>query len=327
MAIALGIIGMGYAGWQHLRVAMALPQVQVRAVAEERAERLANLPAGIEPHADWRTLLADAQIQAVTLCLPHYLHAEVALAALAAGKHVLVEKPLALDLKEAEILTAAAEATDRVTMVEMTHRFYPPVRQARDLVRSGRLGEIFAVEERIVQPLREDELPAWMFRRSQAGGGVAMTNGVHLLDRIGWVCGQALCLHRGIARQTQGLGDVEDTVAMLLSLADGTPVNLLAAWPRTPGQTDDELTLYGTGGTLRVWAWRGWAFEPAKGRREEHSCYPATADHFARVRVGMAGALAEFAAAIAEGRPASPGFREILEVQRLIHQFYRQTRE
>ena len=152
-----------------------------------------------------------------------------------------------------------------------------------------------------------------------------MTNGVHMLDRIGWVCGQQVRFHGGVARFEGRLGDVEDTASMQLSLADGTPVLLLASWFRGAGATDDELTVYGTAGTLRVWAWRGWAFDPADGVRQEHVCYPAGADHFARARVGMAGALSEFAAAIAAGRPASPGFAEIVAVQRLIDAFYREA--
>jgi predicted dehydrogenase len=219
----------------------------------------------------------------------------------------------------------AAEASAAVTMVEMTHRFYPPVVQARALARSGRLGQIVAVSERIVQPVREGELPPWMYDLAQAGGGVATTNGVHMLDRIAWVSGQPLRLHHGLLGHTQRLGDVEDTAALLLSLADGTPVSLLASWPRGDGKTDDELTLYGTEGILRIWAWRGWAFEPASGPAEVHTCYPAEADHAARARVGMTGALTEFVAAIAEERPANPAFREILEVQRLLDRLYRSS--
>ena len=321
--IGMGIIGMGYTGWQHLRVADEVAGVEVRAVVEARADRLAGLPPGIATHASWQEAVADPRLDALSVCLPHHLHAEVVLAALAAGKHVLVEKPLALDLPQAEQMTAAAEASSAVTMVEMTHRFYPPVVQARALARSGRLGQVVAVAERIVQPIREGELPAWMLDRAQAGGGVATTNGVHMLDRIAWVCGQPLRLHHGILGHTQHLGDVEDTASLLLSLADQTPVSLLASWPRGNGATDDELTLYGTGGILRIWAWRGWAFEPGAGPPEVHVCYPEEADHAARARVGMTGALTEFVSAIAEGRRAGPAFREILEVQRLLDRLYR----
>ena len=187
--VTLGIIGMGYTGQQHLQASAAVPQLQVSAVAETRVEQTTSLGGELRIYTDWRGLLADREIQAVSLCLPHVLHAEVALAALAAGKHLLIEKPLALDLQEAEDIVAAAEKTDCVVMVEMTHRFYPPVQAGRALMQAGRLGPVFAVEERIVQPLQEGDLPDWMFARDRAGGGVALTNGIHMLDRIAWVCG------------------------------------------------------------------------------------------------------------------------------------------
>ncbi len=323
--IGLGLVGMGYTGWQHLRVVQTLPALEVRAVVETDPARLQGLPPGIAAKPTWQDLLDDPRIEAVSICLPHDLHLEVVTGALAAGRHVLVEKPLALDLPAAERLTAAAAAAPTVTMVEMTHRFYPPVVKARQWVNAGHLGQLVAVSERIVQPVADGELPDWMMQRHRSGGGVTMTNGVHMLDRMAWVSGQPLRLHAAVLGRGQHWGDIEDTASLLLTLADGTPASLLAAWPRGRGATDDELTLYGTAGILRVWAWRGWAFEPTGGTPQVHDEYPADADHAARARVGMAGALAEFAAAIAEGRPARPGFAEILAVQRLIDQVYRQS--
>ncbi len=327
--VRLGIIGMGYTGWQHLRAAANLAEARVVAVADTDERRLAGLPPDVAATAAWQELLADDAVDAVSVCLPHAAHAEVALAALAAGKHLLLEKPLAADLEGARRIAAAAAASDRTVMVEMTHRFYPPMVAARELLAAGRAGRVYAVEDRIVQWLHPERLPGWMLRRSQAGGGVAMTNGVHMLDRIAWLCGQRLTLLSAAAGWTHRLGDVEDTAAMLLRLDDGTPVSLLASWPLGPAprpageDIDDELTVYGTNGTVRVWSWRGWAFEPAAGGRQEHAGYPADMDWLARVRVGMAAALREFCAAIAARRPASPGVAAIVAAQELLDQFYR----
>ncbi|MEW6749373.1 MAG: Gfo/Idh/MocA family oxidoreductase [Candidatus Latescibacterota bacterium] len=329
MAIRLGIIGMGYTGQQHLWVTQKLQGMQAVVATDADPARLRDLPAGVRPVPDWRRVVEDPEVDAVTLCLPHAAHAEVGLAALECGKHLLIEKPLAVDLTQAEALAAAARASGRVVMVEMTHRFYPPVRAGKALVESGRLGRVYAVEDCIVQRVEPGGLPAWMFDRAQAGGGVAMTNGVHMLDRMAWISGQPLRFLSGRAGWTHGLGDVEDTAAMLLELADGTPAAFLAAWPLVRRQTDpardtaDELTVYGTGGTLRIWSWRGWSFDAVDGQREEHDGYPEGTPRPERPRLGMAGALREFAAAIQQGRPAAPGADEILKVQRLLDQFYR----
>ena len=320
-ALTLGIVGFGYAGKQLARSAEAVPDVRVTAVAETDPATEA-VDGEVELFRDWRQLLRRPDVQAVAVCLPHFLHAEVASAVLDAGKHLLIEKPLAHRLREAEQIVHAAERSGLVTIVEMTHRFYPPVQQARELLRSGRMGRIYAVEDRIVERVPPGGLPSWIFQREVAGGGVALTAGIHMLDRIAWVCGQELSYHRGIESRAEGQGDIEDTALMVLSLADGTPVSFLAAWPKAAGPVDDELTVYGTEGTLRVWAWRGWCFEPSSGDAEDHACYSEDTDHFDRVRVGMAGALTEFAAAIREGRAASPSPAEVLKSQEIVEAFY-----
>ncbi|MBT4502429.1 MAG: Gfo/Idh/MocA family oxidoreductase, partial [Gemmatimonadetes bacterium] len=255
----------------------------------------------------------------------HDDHELVATEALRAGKHVLVEKPLAIDLRGAESIAEVAADSDRIVMVEMTHRFYPPMVRAREWVEAGRLGAIYAVEDRIVQPLVEGALPAWMMQMARAGGGVAFTNGVHMLDRIRWLCGQPLRLLDGSATARHGFGDIEDTAAMQLELADGTPVQFLAAWPRGTGSMDDELTVYGSKGTLRVWSWRGLRLEPFGGEPEQVDGYPEGMEGAARVREGMRGAMARFADTV-EGR-CSPtaGVEELLDIQRLLDAFYRRT--
>ena len=323
--VVLGIIGLGYTGRQQLLASASVPQIRVTAVAETRPEPVRSAAAEIEVYRDWGDLLLDPVIQAVSICLPHHLHAEAVIESLKAGKHVLVEKPLAIDCGEAKRIVAAADRAHRQVMVEMTHRFYPPVQEGKDLVGSGRLGRIYAAEDRIIEPVNPDRFPAWLLQRRMAGGGVALTSGIHMLDRTAWVCGQGLRFLFGSGHRTHRLGDVEDTAAMQLCLEDGTPVSLLASWPRADGPMDDELTVYGTEGTLRIWAWRGWRFEPVNGEPEEHLCYDPDADHFARVRVGMAGALREFAQALLGGRSPNPTAREVLPAQSIIDQFYQRS--
>jgi predicted dehydrogenase len=323
--INLGIIGLGHAGRQQLRATSSIASINVVALAEVSPHPDLVERRDIPLYQDWHELLTDPAIGAVSICLPHYLHAEVAIAALRAGKHVLLEKPLASSLEEAQRIVEAARVAGRVLMVEMTHHFYPPLRAGRDLIQSGRLGHIYAVEDRIIEAIPPGRLPPWMLQRQFAGGGVALTNGIHMLDRITWMCGQPLRFHSGVAGWTYQLGDIEDTAAMQLSLADGTPVAFLAAWPHGSG-LDDELTIYGSEGTLRIWAWRGWRFEPIQpnaGEAEEHTGYRPDDDRAARARIGMSGALAEFAGAIAEGRTPDPAPEQVLAAQAIVEEFYR----
>jgi predicted dehydrogenase len=325
MALRLGIMGLGRIGMQQLRCAAELPGLQVVAVADSNSS--IALPAGMMRYAQWEGLLADPQIDAVSICTPHHLHDEMVGAALAAGKHVLVEKPLAMSAARGRAFIEIARKGGRVLMVELTHRFYPAFGEARAFVERGGLGKIYAVEDRIVEPASAQIQP-WLQHRSTAGGGVALTNGIHMLDRIAAITGQSLQFESGAAGYDAGLGDIEDTAAMFLTLQSGAPVQLLAAWPRGDGKTDDELTIYGSRGTLRLWAWRGWRFEPV-GRDEppqERASYPAHADAEAIVRAGVGGALKEFAAAVAQRREPDPGAAAAVAAQALVEQFYRHVR-
>jgi predicted dehydrogenase len=316
---------MGGVGQNHLMVASHIRALRVIGVAESHpAPRLLQYLA-VPLHRDWRALIADDTLDAVSICLPHHLHAEVAIAALQAGKHVLLEKPIADTWRNSQRIVAAARVAKRTLMIEMTHRFYAPVQQAQEFVRSGRLGRIYAVEDRIIQRTPRFALPRWIYERKKAGGGVAITNGIHMLDRIAFVCGQPLRFLDGTAGWTQRLGDIEDTASMQLELADGAPVHLLAAWPVGDKALDDELTVYGARGTVRVWAWRGWRFESIKGVTREVSCHAGAADPGTRSRLGMGAALREFASAILERREPNPTAREVLAAQEIIEQFYRRA--
>lgn len=317
--LRVGLIGLGWAGLGQLKAAAALRSLRFVAAAEPGPLRQ---PVPIPVVPDWRQLVNDPSLDAVSIALPHHLHREVACAAFRAGKHVLLEKPIGRDLREARRIVGAARRARRVLMIEMTHRFYPPVREGREWIRAGRLGRIYAVEERIIEHGAVGRLARWLTTRSQAGGGVALTNGIHMIDRIAWVCGQPLRFRDGVAGWSQRLGDIEDTAAMQLSLADGTPVQLLASWPNRLGGLDDELTVYGTKGTLRIWAWRGWRFEPSTGRAEEHKSYRCGVH--ASIS-GMRGALAEFASAIRQRRQPSPSPGEILAAHAIIEQFYKRV--
>lgn len=322
--INLGVIGMGYAGRQQVQVAAATP-LRVVAIADATSLSAAGLDENVSLYDDWQQLLQHPELDVVSVCLPHHLHAEVAIAALKAGKHVLIEKPLASSVEEAREIIAAAREAECVLMVEMTHRFYPPLRAANEMIAKGRLGEIFAVEDRVIEWIIPEQMPAWLFQKSKAGGGVALTNGIHMLDRVRFVCDQSLKFRTGHLGYTHTLGDVEDTASMLLTLENGAPVSLLCSFARgTHPRIDDELTIYGTNGTLRVWAWRGWRWEPHAGEPEEEYSYPHKTDHYARVRVAMQGAMQEFAASIIQRRAPSVPVEQVLAAQEIVEELYQQ---
>jgi predicted dehydrogenase len=322
--LRLGIIGLGIIGQQHWLAARHSENIEIVTIAEPQLPNLNGDLKNIAVTKNWRELLEYSELDAVSVCVPHHLHAEIVRAALEAGKHVLVEKPLAFSCVQGTALAELASTLQRVLMVEMTHRFYPPVCAARAMVRSGVLGELYAVQDRIIEPVGA-QIPHWMKNRKLAGGGVALTNGIHMLDRVAFVTGEELVFETGRAGYGAHLGDIENAAMMQLHLKQsGVPAQLLMAWPRGDATSDNELTLYGSAATLRVWAWRGWRLEPINGKTpaREELCYAPHDDLSARVRLGVCGALEEFATAIREQRAPRPNAAQSLAAQRLVEEFY-----
>jgi predicted dehydrogenase len=188
-------------------------------------------------------------IDAVVICTPSHLHEPQAIAALEGGKHVLVEKPLALDAAASERVVATAERTGRSVMVAMNNRYRPDAMALKPFADGGELGELFLVRgawlNRKVRILR----PTWRHRKATAGGGAMMDLGVQTLDLALWFLGFPRVasivahMHRG-----EGI-EVEDTAAMLLRLANGAGISLTVTWNLVAERDRHYLRLLGTRGS------------------------------------------------------------------------------
>ncbi len=318
----LGIIGFGYTGQQHARAVRESGNIVLAAIAEPDAAKRERVT--VRAYDNYRTLLENTGIDAVSICLPHFLHEEVANASLLAGKHVLIEKPLAMTASSGERLCALAGSQDRVLMVEMTHRFMPPIAQARELVMAGQVGEVVAVNDVLIEGIGLlGSLPAWMFKRTEAGGGVGLTSGIHLLDHVAWITGQSLSLDSARFSSSPGLGDVENIASYSLHLSNGAPVQIILGWRPESTCLDGDISIFGTKGTLIVQSWSGWKLSNDKGFSEK-ACFDDGQSIAQRACEGMKRALIEFAAAVHEGRDPRPKAEESLASQRLIEQAYRQ---
>jgi predicted dehydrogenase len=316
----LAIIGFGYTGQQHARAISEIDGIVLTGVAEP--DFLKRASAGVQTFADYHFLLDDPAVDAVSICLPHSLHEQVATEALLARKHVLVEKPLAMTVVAGERLCALARTVSRILMVEMTHRFMPPVVEAREQVKAGAVGEIMAVTDIIVEGLGIfGALPAWMFSRSAAGGGVGLTSGIHLLDHVAWIAGQPLSLDCARFARSNSSGDVENLASYSLHLSGGAPVQILLGWRSGSNALEGEVSIFGTQGTLTMQVWKGWKLTNDKGSHIVVN-FDERLTIAERACAGMKGALTEFAAAIRKGRDPVPKAEESLVSQRLIEQAY-----
>ena len=189
-----GVIGLGFIGPAHIEALLRTGLSQVVAVADTNQALAQSCAAkfGIpEVYSDYRQLLKNQEITVVHICTPNYLHYEIAKAALEAGKHVVCEKPLAISSRQAEELMHLAEEKGLVGVTSFNLRYYPLVQQAREMVRTGKLGKLYAYHGSYLQDwLLYDTDCSWRLDSKVSGPSRAVADiGSHWLDMAGFVTG------------------------------------------------------------------------------------------------------------------------------------------
>jgi predicted dehydrogenase len=257
--LRIGIVGCGYATrTRHLPAIGRISEVEVVALADVDRAALAEVAArwGVpRRYEDPAGLVGDADVEAVAVCVPAADHVEVALAALEAGRHVLVEKPLALSLHEADRLIERAGATSAKVLVGFNLRWHRLVRQARAVLRGGQLGRVHAVRAVFSDPIfSRSDLPAWR-RERLLGGGSLLDKGVHHFDLVRFLLEDEV--EQVAAWSSAGRGD-DETVAVGGKTSGGA---LLATLIMDSATVSNELTLYGDSGTIHLDLYRADGFE------------------------------------------------------------------
>ena len=272
----LGIALIGYAfmgrahsqAWRSVGAAFDVPEIERRVLVgrDESAVAQAARRLDWEEHAtDWREVIAREDVDIVDICTPGFLHAEIAIAALEAGKHVLCEKPLANDTDEAVRMVEAARAArerGQVAALGHTYRRVPALAHARDLVAAGRLGEIRQVRASYLQDWLVDAEAgmSWRLRKETAGSGALGDIGSHAVDQIQFVTGQSVAAVRGrlatMVPERPGADGpepvtVDDAAWASLELSGGAIASLEASRMATGRKNELSLEVYGTDGALR----------------------------------------------------------------------------
>src|SRR6266849_7188300 len=174
--LRVGIIGAGNIAGAHIRgYLQAAKFARVSAVADvdaERAQRLAERVGNAQVFPDFRDMIASSLVDAVDVCLPHHLHKDAIVAAAAAGKHILCEKPLCMTIEEAEAVTHAVTTAGITLMCAHNQLFLPTVATARQMIRDGKLGKVYAARTTDIFALTIDpDKLGWRARRATSGGG------------------------------------------------------------------------------------------------------------------------------------------------------------
>lgn len=290
--VRIAVVGVGYIGREHARAIHAHPEAELALLVgtPRGAENLARLGAelGAPTTTDYDAALSDRTIDAVYLCTPNRLHADQAVSALAAQKHVFCEKPLCTTLADCRRLIAAAEASGRQFMVGHTGRFQPIHVALKQMVSDGLLGEICFMEAEYVhdlEPFLTGEGHAW-WRHPDEGQFALIGGGCHAVDLLRWVAGEIVEVAGYGARRA--LSDVpwDDTVAAVLRFEAGAVGRcLVSVGAKTPYGFN--FALYGTRGSVRngdlylasIPGPECWMRMPIAIQPEHHTCAEEL-DHF-----------------------------------------------
>jgi len=256
--LRVGVAGCGQiARYLHIPGYVNCPKAKLVALYNHRLETVADLREKY-PQAkiydDYERFLSESGVQAISICTPNVMHAEMTIAALNRGIHVLVEKPMAVTLADARAMIEAAHQNGVLLMVGQTERYTPCYRKALEIIQSGVLGRIHLIRTMLghAGPFHWSPRGRWFITFSLAGMGVIGDLGVHKADMIRYLTGQEVESVAAFkaAFETE---EVEDNAVAVLRLSGGTLATLSASWTTRGGNISD-FTLVGEGGLLRIGA-------------------------------------------------------------------------
>lgn len=222
-----GVIGCGGISGAHIPALMAMENVRLTAVADIRPERAQAVAerTGARVEASWQTLIAAPDIDVVHILTPHYLHAQMAIAALRAGKHVLTEKPMASELADAKAMIAESEKPGSPTLaVIFQNRYNPATVELKRIADSGEAGRLLGARANICW---HREAPyytesGWRGAWSTEGGGVLINQSIHTLDLLSYIGGPIARVKGSISTdRLAGVIEVEDDVHAAFDFVSG----------------------------------------------------------------------------------------------------------
>jgi len=331
--IGFGIIGCGNISGTHRKAIEAVELAELVAccdVVEEKGRAWAeDAGLGSNYHRDLEEMLARDDIQAVCVCTPSGLHAEHAIMAAEAGKHILCEKPLDVTLRKIDDMIAAAERNKVKMAGVFQRRTYESTRRVREAVRTGVLGKL-VVGDCYQKYFRSHEYYAsgdWRATWELDGGGALMNQGVHGIDLITYLMGPVKRVSAYCRRLVRNIA-VEDTAVAIVEYENGALGVLEGTTSVTPG-SGCEVEISGDNGTVglsgdTITTWKIPGLEGEEGKAAEEG---TASDPLALAATGHVAHVQDLCEAILNDRePAIPG-REARRAVELIKAIYKSSRE
>mgnify|MGYP005817314509 CR=1 FL=1 len=255
-------------------------------------------------YRDWKEMLTAGGFDVVSICTPPFLHCDMTVEALRRGYHVLVEKPMAMNLTECDLMIEAAQQSGRLLMVSANQRFIAAHQLAKSILDSGELGRLYLIHGVFGHSGPEVWSPTqtWYFQRERAGQGVISDLGYHKLDLICWMAGQALDRISAFAGTFEKATSLEDSAVFSFQLSRGTLGTLQVSWVFRP-DWENSLVLRCERGVIRV---PTEATDPLRVLRLDPQGRVAESEHYIQTQdtSGWFGAIQAFVNAVQTGKPS-----------------------
>lgn len=250
--INLGIIGFGGIAKSTVHMGQILknPDFNVKAAADvvpnyEKANEF-----GIKDfYTDYKEMLKDPEIDAVLIATPHHLHEEQAVAAFNAGKHVLIEKPIARNLKEARNVMEAAKKSGKIGMIGFCQRFYNQHVDIKKQIEEGKIGNVLSARIHHYQNFRPAQT-SWWLDAEKVGGGAVIGSGIHRLDLLRWLLGEVKRVYAAGVVYEPRTRKGDTCVHAVLEFESGAVANFSINWASYRFPDPEGLTISGEKGMI-----------------------------------------------------------------------------
>ncbi len=272
-----GLIGAGDIARKRIAPALRdLPNCNLVAVSRNRAELAEDFAREFGAKkwfADWRKLVADEEIETVYIATPVFLHKEQTIAAAENGKHILCEKPMALNAKDCAEMIAVCGANNVKLGIAYYRRFYPVIWRIKEIIASGEIGKPVIAQINAFEyfnPAKEHPR-FWLLQKEKSGGGPMMDFGCHRLEILSYLFGkisgvEAFIGNAAFERET------EDTATAILQFQNGLQANITVT--HAAFEPQDTLEIFGTLGTIRVPVLNESKLEIKTSKRERTENHP-----------------------------------------------------
>jgi predicted dehydrogenase len=253
--VGWGLIGAGDIARKRIAPALRdLPNCEFVSVSRSRAdlaEEFANEFGARKWFADWRDLVRDDEIDAVYIATPVFLHAEQAIAAAEAGKHVLCEKPMALSVRECDEMVSACRTCGVKLGIAYYRRFYPAISRVKEIIASGEIGTVSVAQINAFEYFApsNDDPRYWLLEKAKSGGGPMIDFGCHRLEILNNLFGPVRRI-RSIVSAGVFDREVEDTAIASMQFENGVCAGLTVT--HAAARPQDSLDIYGTHGSIHI---------------------------------------------------------------------------